>query len=244
MKGKVALITGSSTGIGKAVALRLAKEGVSITINYSKSEEEALETKKEVEGLGVECLLYKASVDNNLSVKEMVDKVVETFGRLDILVNNAGVTNFVEHNNLDGLKEEYWDCVMDVNVKGLFYCCRASAIHLKKEKGCIINITSVAGLTGLGSSIAYAASKAAANSVTKSLARVLAPEVRVNSIAPGVVMTRWNEGHLEQVQHLVEGTPMGRVATPEDVADTCYSLIAHSSMVTGEIIKVDGGMFI
>lgn len=189
-------------------------------------------------------MLYKASVDNNLSVKEMVDKVVETFGRLDILVNNAGVTNFVEHNNLDGLKEEYWDCVMDVNVKGLFYCCRASAIHLKKEKGCIINITSVAGLTGLGSSIAYAASKAAANSVTKSLARVLAPEVRVNSIAPGVVMTRWNEGNLEQVQHLVEGTPMGRVATPEDVADTCYSLIAHSSMVTGEIIKVDGGMFI
>jgi 3-oxoacyl-[acyl-carrier protein] reductase len=133
---------------------------------------------------------------------------------------------------------------MDVNVKGLFFCSRAAAPELKKWKGCILNVTSVAGLTGLGSSIAYAASKAAAISVTKSLARVMAPEVRVNTVAPGIVQTRWVEGQEDHVARLAEGTPLGRVAVPDDVAEVAYSVIAHSHFVTGEVIKVDGGMFI
>lgn len=243
MKGKVALITGAGTGIGRAIALRLAKEGINIIINYSKSEKEAIETKKEIENLGVACEVFQASVDNDQMIRKMIDKVIDKFNRLDILVNNAGTTDFVDHDDLEGLKEEYWDRVMDVNVKGLFYCCRACAPHLKKQKGCIINITSVAGQTGLGSSIAYAASKAAANSITKSLARALSPEVRVNSVAPGVVMTRWHNNE-ESIKHLISGTPLGRVATPEDVADITYSLIAHANFVTGEIIRVDGGKFI
>src|SRR5699024_4779833 len=119
--------------------------------------------------------------------RAMVQATIEQLGRLDIVVNNAGTTTFIPHNDLEALKEEHWDQVMNVNVKGLFYTCRAAAPELKKNKGCIINITSVAGLTGGGSSIAYSASKAAAVSVTKSLARVLAPEVRVNGVAPGVV---------------------------------------------------------
>jgi 3-oxoacyl-[acyl-carrier protein] reductase len=244
MRGKAAIITGSATGIGKAIALRLAREGVHVTINYSKSEGEALGTQKEVEALGGKCLLLKASVCDDLQVRQMVKQTVETFGRLDILVNNAGVTDFVNHEDLEGLKEEHWDRVMDVNVKGLFYCCRASEKELKKHKGCILNITSVAGMTGLGSSIAYAASKAAAISVTKSLARVMAPDIRVNSIAPGIVQTRWVDGQEDHINRLAEGTPLGRIATPEDVAETAFSFIAHSHFVTGEIIKVDGGMFI
>jgi len=235
LKGKVALITGSATGIGKAAALRLAKEGVHITVNYSKSEKEAL---------GVKCLLVQATVSDDSQVRAMVQQTIETFGRLDLLVNNAGVTNFVQHDDLEGLKEEYWDRVMDVNVKGMFFCCRAAAPELKKQRGCIVNITSVAGITGLGSSIAYAASKAAAISLTKSLARVMAPEVRVNSIAPGIVQTRWVAGQEDHVSRLAEGTPLGRVATAEDVADVVYSVVAHSHFVTGETIKVDGGMFI
>ncbi|MGG1519737.1 SDR family oxidoreductase [Paenibacillus oryzisoli] len=244
MKGKVAIITGSATGIGKAIALRLAKEGVHIIINYSKSKGEALETMKQIEDLGSKSLLIKANVSDDFQVRQMINESVAAFGRLDILVNNAGVTNYVNHEDLEGLKEEFWNRAMDVNVKGLFYCCRAAAPELKKQRGCIVNITSVAGLTGLGSSIAYAASKAAAISVTKSLARVMSPEVRVNSIAPGIVQTRWVDGHQDHIMRMAEGTPLGRIATPEDVAEATYSLIAHSHFVTGEVIKVDGGMFI
>lgn len=244
MREKVALITGSATGIGKAVACRLAQEGVHIVVNYSKSKKEALEAQKEIENFGVKCLLIQGTVADDRKVRDMVRQTIDTFGRLDILVNNAGVTDFVKHDDLEGLKEEYWDRVMDVNVKGLFFCCRAAASELKKQRGCIVNITSVAGITGLGSSIAYAASKAAAISVTKSLARVMAPEVRVNSVAPGIVQTRWVQGQEDHVKHLAEGTPLGRAAYPEDVAEVVFSLIAHSRFVTGETIKVDGGMFI
>ncbi len=244
LQGKTALVTGSATGIGRAIALRLAREGVHIAINYSKSEKEAVETQRLVEAEGVRALLLQATVSDDRQVRNMVKRTIETFGRLDILVNNAGVTDFVDHNDLEGLKDEYWDRVMDVNVKGMFYCCRAAADALKRQKGCIVNITSVAGMTGLGSSIAYAASKAAAISVTKSLARVLAPEVRVNSIAPGIVQTRWVEGRDEHVRRLAQGTPLGRVAVPEDIAEAAYALIASAGFVTGQNVVVDGGMFI
>lgn len=244
LKGKTALITGSATGIGRAIALRLAGEGVHVTINYSKSEKDAIETLQDVEALGVQSLLYKANVSDDQQVRQMVKETINKFGSLDILVNNAGVTDFVKHDDLEGLKEEYWDRVMDVNVKGLFFCCRAAAAELKRQKGCIVNVTSIAGKTGLGSSIAYAASKAAAISVTKSLARVMAPEVRVNGIAPGIVQTRWVAGQDDHIKRLAEGTPLGRVATPEDIAEVAYSLIAYSQFVTGQTVVVDGGMFI
>lgn len=243
LKGKVALITGAATGIGRATALRLAREGVHVTINYSRSEQEARVTQAEVETHGVQSLLYQADVSNDEAVRLIVKETIQTFGRLDILINNAGVTDFVDHRDLEGLKEEYWDRVMNVNVKGMFHCCRAAADELRKQKGCIINITSIAGMTGLGSSIAYAASKAAAISVTKSLARVMAPDVRVNSISPGIVQTRWVEGQEEHIHRLAEGTPLGRIASPEDVSEVAYSLLAHSHFVTGQNIVVDGGMF-
>ena len=244
LEGKTALITGGGTGIGRAIALRLAMEKTNIAINYSRSEKDAQETKKEVESYGVQCKIYKADVSSNEEIKDMITQVTQDFGGLDILVNNAGMTHFVNHDDLEGMKEEFWDDIWAVNVKGLFFCCRAAAPELKKTKGVIINISSIAGLTGLGSSIAYSASKAAAISVTKSLARVLAPEVRVNSVAPGVVRTRWIEGQEEHIEHLAGNTPMQRVAVPEDVAELVYGMIAHAGFVTGQTVVVDGGAFI
>ncbi|MCM3759610.1 glucose 1-dehydrogenase [Alkalihalobacillus oceani] len=244
MKGKVAIVTGSSSGIGRMIALRLAMEGVNITINYSSSKDRADEVKAEIEKLGVKCIVVQGSVADERTAEKLVNETLTAFGQIDILVNNAGTTHFVEHDDLQGMRSEYWDNMMGVNVKGMFFCCRAASDQLRRQKGCIINITSVAGQTGLGSSIGYAASKAAANSITKSLARVLAPEVRVNSLAPGVVATRWIEGHEKQMKELSEATPLGRMATPEDVAEAAFGLIAHSPFVTGEILRVDGGMFI
>lgn len=244
LKGNIALITGGGTGIGRAIALILARSGVNLAINYSRSEEDALKTREEVENLGVRCLTYRADVSRDAEVRSMLNKVVTDFGKLNILVNNAGMTHFVDHVDLEGLKEEFWDDIMGVNVKGMFFCSRAAAPELKKTRGCIINMASIAGLTGLGSSIAYSASKAAVISVNKSLARVLAPEVRVNAVAPGIVQTRWVEGKDEHIAHLAAGTPLGRVATPEDIAEVVYSLIAHAGFVTGQTIVVDGGNFI
>lgn len=244
LQGKTALITGGGTGMGKATALRLAKEKMNIAITYSRSEKEALQTKSEVEALGVKCQAYKADAASDAQIKEMIAAVIRDFGRLDVLVNNAGRTRFVPHSDLEGMKEEYWDEIFSVNVKGTFFTCRAAADELKKNNGVIINITSIAGLTGLGSSIAYSASKAAEISVTKSLARVMAPEVRVMSIAPGIVLTRWVEGQEGHIEHLAGNTPMKRIAVPEDVAELVYGVIAHAGFVTGQTIVIDGGAFI
>ena len=244
LKKKTALITGGATGMGRAIALRLAKEGVDVAINYSRSEKEALETKSEAEALGVKSIICKADVADDDQVRGMVNKTIEEFGRLDILVNSAGVTYYVDQDDLEGMKDEYWDHIMGVNVKGIFHCCRAAATELKKRKGCIVNITSVGGMTGMGSSIAYAASKAAAISVNKSLARVMAPDVRVNGIAPGIIMTRWVEGREEHVKRYADATPLKRLGQPEDVSEVAYSLIANMNFVTGQNIVVDGGAFI
>ena len=244
IKGKVALITGGGTGVGKGVALRLAQEGTNICINYAHSEKEAFEAKSEVEALGVKCGIYKADVSDDDQCKAMIADVIKDFGQLDILVNNAGRTHFVDHKDLDGMKSEYFDDIFALNVKGTFFMCRAAADSLKKSHGVIINITSIAGVTGLGSSIAYAASKAAEISITKSLARVLAPEVRVIGVAPGIVLTRWVEGRTGHIDKFAGETPLQKVAVPEDIAQTVYALIAHADFVTGQNIIVDGGAFI
>jgi len=241
---KTALITGGATGIGKAVALLLADKGFNIAINYSRSVDEAHKTLEEVLARNVACQIYQANVAQDEEVKTMVNQVIQDFGQIDVLVNSAGMTHFVGHPDLEGMKDEYWDDIMDVNVKGVFHACRAAAPELKKRKGCIVTVASVAGITGLGSSIAYAASKAAVISITKSLARVLAPEVRVNAVAPGIVRTRWVEGQEAHIERYAGNTPLRRVAIPEDVAEVIYSLVDHASFVTGQTIVIDGGNFI
>lgn len=241
IKGKVALITGGGTGIGRSTSLMLAEKGANIAINYSRSSDEALATLKEVEALGVQGMVCKANVADDNDVRRMVNEVIEKFGRIDILVNNAGATNFVDLDDLEGLKSEHWDNAFNVNVKGAFQVSRACAEELKKNKGCIVNTASIAGITGQGSSIAYAASKAANISITKSLALVLAPDVRVNAVAPGIVTTRWVEGKEDHVKRLGDDTPLGRVATADDVAEVIVSLVASASLVTGQTVVIDGG---
>lgn len=241
IKDKIAVVTGGGTGIGRAITLALAKKGANVAINYSRSKQEAEEVAREAESYGVQVLLCHADVSDNVKVKEMASQVIERFGRVDILVNNAGTTNFVPLEDLEGMLDEYWERAFSINVKGMFSVSRAFAEALRKSKGCIVNITSIAGMNGMGSSIAYAASKAAGISVTKSLARVLAPDVRVNSIAPGIVLTRWVEGQDDHIKNIGSGSLLGRVAYPEDVADMAVSLIVGGDFVTGQTIIVDGG---
>lgn len=238
---KVAIITGGGTGIGKAIALKLAELDINVAIIYSKSKKEAESTLKDVERYGVVGLVCQADISNDIEVRQMFKKVMVKFGRLDILVNCAGVTTFVDIKNLEGLFDEDWDSAFGVNAKGVFFTSRACAEELKQNRGTIVNIVSVAGIKGKGASIAYCASKAAAISITKSLAIALAPEVRVNGVAPGPVQTRWIAGKEKFVQKLSEGTPLGRIARPEDIAEVVVSLIRGSGFVTGQIIVVDGG---
>jgi 3-oxoacyl-[acyl-carrier protein] reductase len=241
LNGKVALITGGGTGIGRAIGLAFAREGASVAVNYSRSESEAVSTAKEISDLGVSALIVQVDVSSDKQVRDMVKKVADGFGRIDILVNSAGTTTFVEASDLEGLTEEIWDKTIAVNLKGTFFCCRAVAPIMKsRDGGSIINISSIAGTTGVGSSIAYSASKAGVICLTKSLARTLAPEIRVNTIAPGFVDSRWTEGWDEFRKMHEQATPMKRVAKPEDIAESALFLV-HSDFVTGQVIVVDGG---
>jgi NAD(P)-dependent dehydrogenase (short-subunit alcohol dehydrogenase family) len=241
MAQKVALVTGSATGIGRAAALRFAKEGLAVAVNYSKSKAEAEETFDLVKKHGAPAILCQANVGDESAVKAMVARCHKELGGLDVLVNNAGMTRFIEHSDLAGLTGEVWDEIFGVNVKGTYFCSRAAMPLLQERNGCIVNVTSVAGLQGIGSSMAYAASKAAANCLTKSMARAFGPKVRVNAVAPGPVLTRWLEGHRDHVERSVEMTPMGRAADPDDIADVVRFLALGTTLMTGQIVVVDGG---
>ena len=238
---KVALVTGSATGIGRAAAVRFAREGLAVAVNYSRSEKEAKETLAQVQSHGVPAILCRADVADDQAVRAMVGRCVSELGGLDVLVNNAGATHFIDHQDLDALTDEVWDEILGVNLKGTFYCCRAALPALQQREGSIINVTSVAGLGGDGSSIPYAASKAALNCLTKSLARAFAPQVRVNAVAPGPVLTRWLADHTEMVERSLLATPMRRAAVPEDIADTIAYLALGTHLVTGQVLIVDGG---
>jgi 3-oxoacyl-[acyl-carrier protein] reductase len=238
---KVALVTGSATGIGRAVALRFAKEGFAVAVNYSRSEKEANEALAEVKKHGVPGIICKASVADERGVKGMIGRCREELGGLDVLVNNAGTTHFIEHTDLDALTDEVWHEIFAVNLKGTFYGIRAAMPLLQERGGNVVNITSVAGLTGQGSSIPYAASKAAVNCLTKSLARAFGPKVRVNAVAPGPVLTRWLADHMDHVARSLSATPMARAAVPDDIADTVWFLAQGTNLMTGQVVVVDGG---
>ncbi len=238
---KVALVTGSATGIGRAVAVRFARAGFAVAVNYSRSEQEAQETLAEVRRQGVPALLCRANVADDKAVRLMVSRCREELGGLDVLVNNAATTRFIDHTDLEALTDEVWEEILGVNVKGTFYCCRAALPLLQAREGNVVNITSVAGLQGHGSSIPYAASKAAVNTLTKSLARAFGPRVRVNAVAPGPVLTRWLADHMDHVERSLQMTPMRRAATPEDIADVVVFLAAGTTLMTGQVVVVDGG---
>ena len=246
-KGTVAIVTGGGTGIGRAVCLALAQAGTrAVAVNYSRSEKEARATAGELAKHGCEGLAVKADVADEAQVRELVAGTVKHFGRLDVLVNNAGVTRFIPHPQLDGLTDEVWDAILGINLKGTFYCCRAAAPEIARNRGVIVNIASIAGHRAGGSSIAYAVSKAAVLQLTRGLALALAPDVRVNSVSPGLVATRWfrvpfgEEAAEAQEESFAEMTPLKRVASPEDVADAVLAFV-RSDFLTGQDLIVDGG---
>jgi 3-oxoacyl-[acyl-carrier protein] reductase len=236
---RVAVVTGGGTGIGRAIALAFAEQGADVAINYSRSREDAARTAGQVRELGRRGVAVLADVSNARQADEMVEGVVRDWGRLDILVNNAGTTAFVDHKDLDGLTDEVWDRILSVNVKGTFFCSRAAARRMMD--GRIINIGSVAGVRGTGSSIAYAASKGAIHTMTLSLARALAPRITVNTIAPGLIETRWHGGRETQNAKAVESIPVRRIGRPEDIAHIAVALATSDTFLTGQIIVVDGG---
>jgi 3-oxoacyl-[acyl-carrier protein] reductase len=171
----------------------------------------------------------------------MVARTVETFGGLDVLVNNAATTQFIPHADLDALTDEIWDEIFQVNVKGVLYCSRAAMPHLAARSGAIVSVSSVAGLTGSGSSVPYCASKGAVNTLTQSLAKAFGPAVRVNAVAPGPILTRWLDGKEAQIEKYLELAPLKRAATPDDVADVVVFLATGTTLMTGQVVVVDGG---
>jgi 3-oxoacyl-[acyl-carrier protein] reductase len=242
LRGKVALVTGSATGIGRATALEFAREGADVVVNYSRSEAEAKQTQADCAALNVRALLVRADCAKEDDVKDMVARAVDELGGVDILVNNAGTTRFVPLPEIDELDDSDWDRIFQLNVKGAFYATRACVPAMRRRGGgLVVNVASVAGLTGAGSSIPYAVSKGAMITLTKSLAKALAPDIRVNAIAPGIVTTRWVAGREDHVERYAKDTPLERAATAEDCARIVVSFAVYGTFLTGEITLVDGG---
>jgi 3-oxoacyl-[acyl-carrier protein] reductase len=221
-----------------------------VLVNYSRSREGAEKTAAEALALGVKAIPHRCDVAYDAECRAMVETAVAAFGRLDALVNNAGTTSFIPHAELEKVTGEEWDRILSVNLKGPFQMARAAKPALEDgDGGEVVNVSSVAGIIGTGSSIPYCASKAALNNLTITLARVLAPRIRVNAVAPGFIGTEWLKQGLGAVYDLVKEamqkrSPLGAVCQPDDVAQAIVSLITGSDMVTGHVLPVEGGMLI
>lgn len=242
MKGKTAIVTGGGTGIGRAVSLQLAARGAAVAVVYSRSAAEARDTVAEIEAQGGRALALGADVSVRAEVERMTAEVAQAFGRIDYLVNNAGITRQLPFADLDAIDDGVWDELYGVNVKGAFYCSRAAAPWLRRQPGsAIVNVGSIAGETGYGSSLPYAVSKAAMHGLTRSLARALAPAVRVNAIAPGAVGTRWWSGNEDKMRTLAGSVALNRVSNPDDIAATVLLMLLEAASVTGQVLKADNG---
>lgn len=241
MQGKVAVVTGGGGGIGSAICRRLAEVGASVVLTYSRDAEKSEAVANSLAGAGH--LAVRAPVDDSAALAGLARLVEDRFGRLDLLVNNAGVTQPVAHADLDALDDELIDRIFRVNWRGAFACIRALRPLLAAgEGGVVVNISSVAGVTGLGSNVAYCASKAALDSLTRSLGRALAPSIRVVSVSPGWV---WGEYAARMPQDILAEqmarTPLHRFATPAEVAEAVLAAATLLTMTTGSILAVDGG---
>ncbi|NEN85663.1 SDR family NAD(P)-dependent oxidoreductase [Paenibacillus elgii] len=241
LRNKVALVTGGGTGIGRAACLALAERGAAVIVNYSRSAADAEVTVQSIKDKGGQAVAIQADISLDREVRHMVDQAVRQFGTVDLLVNNAGITRHIPMDDLEAATDEVWDELYGVNVKGTFFCARAVAPFMKSNKqGAIVNVGSIAGITGLGSSLPYAVSKAAVHGLTKSLARALAPYIRVSCIVPGAVATRWWDGKEEQMKRLAPQLLLQRISTPEDIARMICAALEQEAM-TGQIITVDSG---
>lgn len=243
----VALITGGSRGVGRAIAVALAERDYAIAIVHRNSAEQAKETLAMVHAVSGTGLTIQADVADDDACRAMVAEATESLGPVEILINNAATTEFIPHHDLDAVSTALWDRIFAVNVRGPFQCIRAAQASLASTgKGQVINISSIAGLSGKGSSIPYCASKAAVINLTQSMARTLAPAIRVNAVAPGFIDSQWTREGLgasygdAEASHR-EGAALKTVAQPTDVADAVLGLLFGSRLVTGQTVVVDGG---
>jgi ketoreductase RED2 len=238
-EGKVVLVTGSSSGIGEGVARAFDAQGASVVVNSARSIEQGTLVANSLQS----GIYVQGDISLDEDVARLVSTTLETFGRLDVLVNNAGTTQFIPHHDLAAASRDVWREIFEVNVFGTWAMTVAAVDALTASKGCVVNVTSIAGLRTRGSSIPYAASKAALNHQTVLLANVLGPDVRVNAVAPGLIDTPWTEDW-EFVRDVVRNTaPMKRTGTPEDVGQMVLAL-AQNSYVTGQVVVIDGGLTI
>jgi 3-oxoacyl-[acyl-carrier protein] reductase len=243
---KVAIVTGASSGIGAASAAELSKRGWSVVVNYSKSAAQA----NQVVAKCKDAIAVQADVAEDAECRKLAQAALDKWGRIDALVNNAGTTKFVKHADLDGLQADDFLRIYRLNVVGPFQMVRACAPALKANRGAVVNVSSVAAQLGSGSSVAYAASKAALNAMTFSLARSLGPEVRVNAVCPGYVDTPWQHNALgmekakQAAGHYAAMVPLKDFARPEDVAEVIAWLIEGARQITGDVVFIDGGLHI
>ncbi|MDO5517355.1 MAG: 3-oxoacyl-[acyl-carrier-protein] reductase [Clostridium sp.] len=243
LKGKCAVVTGASRGIGKAIALKLAELGANIVVNYRSSEKEALEVENEIKQLGVEAVSIKADISKLDEVENLIKIAKDHFGSIDIMVNNAGIT---KDNLILRMKEEEFDSVIDVNLKGVFNCLKSiTPVMVRQKHGKIINISSVVGISGNAGQVNYAASKAGIIGMTKSLAKEIGSRgVNVNAVAPGFIDTEMTQGLGEKVkEEAKKNIPLKRFGEAHDVAEVVAFLAgSESDYITGQVIHVDGGM--
>jgi 3-oxoacyl-[acyl-carrier protein] reductase len=240
---KVAIVTGSSSGIGAATALELSRRGWGVVINFSRDEGRAEQVRKQC----ADAISVRADVGSDAECRKLAKAALDKWGRIDALVNNAGVTKFVPHPKLEDLSDEDFLRIYRVNVVAAFQMTRACAAALKDARGAVVNVSSLASFLGTGSSIAYAASKGALNTLTMALARVLGPEVRVNAVLPGFVDTPWmvagygGERYAEFKARYSASAPLKSTCRPEDIAETIAWLLEGGRMITGETVFVDAG---
>lgn len=250
LSGSTAIVTGGGTGIGRATSLHLAACGANVAVNYRESRSEAEQTAFECRALGVRAVAIGADVGNDYDCRRLVVATADELGAtIDLLVNNAAATKFVPHADLDGLSDEDFAAIYRTNVIGAYQMIRAVAPWMKAAGGgAVVNVASIAGVFGGGSSAAYGASKAALINLTRTLARALAPDIRVNVVCPGFVGTRWYEDRMSsgdyaaRLQEMADKVPLGRVATPEDIAaGIAYFCSPEAGIVTGETLIMDAG---
>src|SRR5690625_2893537 len=243
LQGKAALVTGSSRGIGKAIALELGSHGANVAVNYAGNEKKAEEVVSELKSLGVQAFKIKANVANESEVKAMMKEVIATFGQLDVLVNNSGIT---KDNLLMRMKVEEFDDVIETNLKGAFLCTKTVTRQMMKQRsGKIINIASIVGVSGNPGQANYVAAKAGLIGLTKSTAKELASRnIYVNAVAPGFITTDMTEVLTEEQKATMLGSiPLGKLGEPEDVANVvCFLASNDAKYITGQTIHVDGGM--
>jgi 3-oxoacyl-[acyl-carrier protein] reductase len=249
LQGAVCIVTGSATGVGAACAIQLARKGAHVVVNYSRSADAARETLATCKAAGAEAILVQADVAKDADCRALAHAAIAKWGRIDGLINNAGITKFAAAPDLEALSAEDFQQIYAVNVVAPYQMIRACVPAMKKQgKGAIVNVSSISGVLAIGSSTAYIASKGALNAMSLALARALAPAIRVNSVLPGLVETRWHkdrfdaEGYARFKSDYEKTVPLAKAASPDDVAEVCVWLLEGGNLVTGEAIFVDAGL--